>query len=631
MSRRAIRRWCQWAAIVAGGVAAILALSGGVDLSRRITIHNPRRPLAVAVLALAGYVLAGGRFRSVTSAARSVRPAVTSGLRRVRDQGTRAARLFPRIRIRHDVVAGVLVLVSLAGALRYGARAVGGADSYGYLSEAYLWLAGTPRQAQAFVSAVPIRAPRWVFSPLGYRPAGDTTDLVPTYAPGLPLLMAGAIGIGGFRAAFLVVPVASALAVLATYVLGRRIGSPWAGVAGAWLLATSPTFLMQSLVSPMSDVPVTAAWALAFVCLSGARSWSAAAAGAMTGLAVLIRLNLAPLAAVPALWIVVEAVRRRGRRDRTWWMRPAAFAAGITPLLIVAALVNQALYGSPFITGYGDVGLLFSWRNLLPNFRQYAAWLTETQGFAIWLGVAVLLVPLRVVWARAPRADLAAWAAFCVLLWVEYSLYSAWDAWWYLRFLLPAYPFILIGLGQIAVTAARRRRVLGIAGVVLIALLGWRGLAMAVDRGVFTSRWGASKYVTAARVVRDATEPSSVVLSMLHSGSLRFYAGRMTANFDSVETGDLDLLVAWLADRGIHAYALLEDAEVDSWRGHFDADSRLRRLDWPPLREIRGAVRMRLFDLTSRDAAPTMVVSFEPDDLDSARPIPIRGFHLQKR
>ena len=48
------------------------------------------------------------------------------------------------------------------------------------------------------------------------------------------------------------------------------------------------------------------------------------------------------------------------------------FAAGMIPALGALALVNWRLYGSPLLSGYGEVTDLFSVAAILPNARGYA-------------------------------------------------------------------------------------------------------------------------------------------------------------------------------------------------------------------------------------------------------------------
>lgn len=103
-------------------------------------------------------------------------------------------------------------------------------------------------------------------APLGWRAASDPNYQVPTYAVGLPMLMAPLHAAGGLIAALLIVPVSFALAVWATGVLALRIAGPLAAILAALWLATSPVALIEAM-QPMSDVPVTAAWLMCWLIL----------------------------------------------------------------------------------------------------------------------------------------------------------------------------------------------------------------------------------------------------------------------------------------------------------------------------------------------------------------------------
>ena len=100
---------------------------------------------------------------------------------------------------------------------------------------------------------------------------------------------------------FLVTPLSGALLVWITFAIGRRLVSDAVGLAAAWLVATSPAVLAM-LVSPMSDVPAAAFWAGAMYFTLGSSSRSALMAGLAASAAILIRPNLAPLAAILVIW-----------------------------------------------------------------------------------------------------------------------------------------------------------------------------------------------------------------------------------------------------------------------------------------------------------------------------------------
>jgi len=95
-----------------------------------------------------------------------------------------------------SLAAGLSIALTLIAA-HYGPRAVGGADEYGYASQAELWLEGRLTIDQSFVRQVPWPYAERSFAPLGYHPhPRDRGTLVPTYSPGLPMLLAELFGDG---------------------------------------------------------------------------------------------------------------------------------------------------------------------------------------------------------------------------------------------------------------------------------------------------------------------------------------------------------------------------------------------------------------------------------------------------
>src|SRR6185295_3687578 len=116
----------------------------------------------------------------------------------------------------------------------------------------------------------------------GYTPAPHGPAIVPVYAPGLPMVMAIFERLAGPQAVFYVVPLLGGVAVWATYLMGTGVAGRMVGLSAAVMLATSPVFLYQ-LMFPMSDVPVTAWWALCLALLACKRRDASLAAGLIAG------------------------------------------------------------------------------------------------------------------------------------------------------------------------------------------------------------------------------------------------------------------------------------------------------------------------------------------------------------
>jgi hypothetical protein len=583
--------------------AAALVVLGGVDFTlfgHRVRTHEPLRPLGVAAIALILFVREYG-----------ARPAHDWWLARTR-------------RFSDQPLAAALAIFVFIVGVTYSSTAATGSDSYGYVSQAGLWLKSDLHVAQPWVSQVPWPDKAWTFSPLGYRPndpGNDRSDLVPTYSPGLPLLMAGAAYIGGYRAAFWIVPVSGAVLVFMTWLIGSRLGSPRAGLIGAWFVATSPVVLFM-LMLPMTDVPVAAAWAVAIACVLGTSIGSATAGGLAAGLAILIRPNLFPLAGVLALRFLMK--RRVGSLT--------LFSAGAALGMAITALINQRLYGSPLASGYGDLGSLFGWGNVLPNMRLYPGWLVSVQTPLVLAGLAAVLMPIRRFWPDVPdRSALAIAALFVLVLWAEYDAYLQFEHWTYLRFLLASWPLIMIGMGSVALGVARNAapaRALAVTGLVIgLGLFEYRSAA---NRGIFDLWRSERSPILAARQVRDLTDANSVIFSMSHSGSLRYYGGRMSLRYDLLDPDWLDRSVAWLAAHGAHPYLLVNDWELPQFLARFQTQHAVARVHEPPMFAYQSAGRIFLFDLLpARPDAATLMLTDGEDDLRSASPVAPPHFVLR--
>jgi hypothetical protein len=478
----------------------------------------------------------------------------------------------------------VLALATLYAGVHWGSTVGGGADSYGYVSQAGLWLRGTPGIRQDIVRASPWPLAAETWAPLGYRPApGDADLIVPLYPPGLPLLMALVQAVGGFCAAFVVVPLCGAATIWLTYCLGQRFfGLPAVSLASAALVAASPIFLYQ-LMNPMSDVPVTAAWTLAVLLVVD--GWTIAA-GIAAGAAVLIRPNLAPIVIAPLLWLVIT----RGRTLR--------FLVGLAPAAIAVAAIDTALYGAPWLSGYGSAGDLYAFRYLATNLRQFSAWTIETQTPLVALA-AVFFVAPRVI-ARIPHLRLLAGGTMAAVL-ACYLFYLPFDAWWYLRFLLPMWPVLSVMLAMALHAIVVRLRAPGAVFAVCVLALAANGVRIAANRYAFDIGRAEGRYVDVARFVAAHSDSRAVMIALQHSGTLRLYGGRLTLRFDQLDPLWLDRAVTFLRDSGRHPYVVLDGAEVELFRERFGRASAMGRLDWRPMAAL-ASPPVVIYDAVDRAA-----------------------------
>jgi hypothetical protein len=585
--------------IGAGAAVWALALTafGGFRvniLGVTLRSNNPERVYLIALLALAGYFLAGGRVRRQT-VARTAQP-FARGARGLIDVVARRPALLAA------AFAAGLTITAAAGSTRIA----GGSDVYGYVSQADLWLSGSPFIRQPWVAQAPWPEAEWTFAPLGYRPhPSERGTIVPTYSPGLPFLLATAKAMGGQCALFGVVPLLAGLGVLATFGIGSRLGSPWAGVIGGLLVATSPAVLVVSFEA-LTDVPVMSAWALAFYlllvstdALRASRGRGLAfAAGLTTGLAILIRPNLVLLTIPMGLWFFLRRTAPHGGRLPS----AACFALGVLPGVLAVAAINDALYGSPATSGYGSFEEQFAWAHVAGNAARYLAWFTQAQTPVALAGLAALLLPVRRIWPELKdRRILGIIAAFVTILWLQYFAYLEFDSWSYLRFLLPSWPFLMIGLGAIVLAgtstlplppAAR-----AIAATTLAVVLAAWTVGIASRSEVFGQRRAAEHEAPLGQLVRQHTADNSVVIAFERSGSLRYYAGRTTLRYDFLPPDWLDRAVEWLTSRGAHVYAVLDANHLEQVRTRFAGQRTLDALERPVF--VYEPNRTALYDLSS--------------------------------
>lgn len=496
------------------------------------------------------------------------------------------------------IAAAVLAVAALCAGLRWGAMVAGGADSYGYVSQAGYWQRGSVVVQEAVIRPSPWPGAPLTWSPLGYRPSPNRPDaIVPIYAPGLPLLMALGQRLAGFCGAFLVVPLCGALTIWLTYLLGRQVfGAPGIALWGAALVAASPVFLYQ-LMNAMSDVPVTAAWTLALVLTVARRPLTA---GLAMSAAIAIRPNLAPLAAVLVVWTVLADGRRAAVR----------VALGTAVSVIGIGLFNARVYESPLTSGYGTTSDLYAFGFFAANARQFAGWLAEVETPVVVLAGLFFVAPGLLPASKIPRARLLLGGSIAVVL-LSYLFYNPFDAWWYLRFLLPMWPVMMLLTAAALETIARRwlRPVYPFAVAAAVVYLAWHGVRTAVDRSAFDLGRGERRYLDVARFVAGHTEPDAVILSVQHSGSLRIYADRLTLRYDALDPLWLDRVVSYLQSIGRRPYFVLDGGEVDAFRQRFGAANRAGALDWPPMATLGGAIAV--YDPIDRtlDASPLAIAS----------------------
>ena len=563
------------AALVLAGTAALLIVivifvTGGFVFDAGPLHVSARRPVAPLLIAAAAWLAAALHGRARFAA---------------------AAESLLHVLHRHATALALVLAAAAAGTgIAYGTYSAAGADAAGYVSQSALIASGRIARDEPLARQAGWPDAAWAFAPLGYRPGVRAGEIVPTYPSGLPLAMAAGRIVAGDTGVFLAVPLLGALAVLCTYALGVRLHSRLAGIAGASLLATSPIFLFQ-IVQPMSDVPALAWWALATLLALSPLPHAALAAGATAGLALLTRPNLLLLAVALAL-----LTRRRA----------LMCAAGMAPALGVMLLLQWRLYGSPFASGYGSLQELFALSNIPVNARAYLVRLLTGETAALTLAAASLAAillarrPTGAVAPARPAALVALLAGVAVL--ASYLPYFTFTEWWYLRFLLPAFPLAFVLAGALLVNASARVPPWTRGIVIALALVTACAVNVTLARReqAFNLWRYESRYRTAGEYLRSALPATATVFTVQHSSSVMHYAHLPIVRWDLL-TVDPEAAAIRLRTLGRHPVFLVEDPEMAILRTRFP-QSPMARLDWAPRADIGTETHVRLFDPADRGA-----------------------------
>ena len=560
-----MRRTIGVIAAIALALATVVWVTGGTTIAvagLRVSSTDPVRPLIAAILLGAVYAFVSGRPRLRADLAATVR-VTTPG----------------RLSIVLAAAIGVIAVWQTSWT-------ASGSDAYAYVTQADLWLAGNLTVPVPIANEVPWPAPLSTFVPFGYTAVAHESAIASAVGPGLPLMMAAMKATAGHAALFLVVPVTAAILIWATFAIGRQIGSARLGLGAAWLVATSPAFLTM-IKEPMSDVPAAAFWALATWKVLDDSRFSAALAGVATAIAILIRPNLVPLAAVLLACIVWQ--RRHARRGDVV-RAVCAFSACVVPACLSIAWINDTLFGSPLASGYGATGQLFSITNVWTNVVRYGGWLGDTQTPLVFIGLLALVVPSERLWPTMElRRAAGVLASLTIAVCAIYAFYIPFDAWGFLRLLLPCWPAMCIGTAAVisAMSQLAGSRARAVEAVAIVVLGLYTGVTAARLR-VFPDSEGERRYATIAELVRQATDPSSLILASIHTGPIRYYAGRDTMRFDLLNEEWLDRAVTWLTEHGRHPYILIEDWERPIFEKRFGANSVLGRLELSPVLAYRA-------------------------------------------
>lgn len=430
----------------------------------------------------------------------------------------------------------------------------GGADSSGYLNAAKLLgelqLSAVARPLPAEVIA---GAPDEIASPLGFRPIDH--KLVPVYPLGLPLLIAisqklfgvetGAVALLWFH---------SLLAILLVYAIALELGlSRPAAVISTLLFAFCPLVIF-SAVQMMSDLPATVWVSLSVFSLLRTQkslAWNVLA-GFAFGVSVLIR---------PTDIVIFPIVIFANWKDARSFV---ACISGAIPCFLFLAITNTILYKSPLASGYPGAGNLFNHINVFPTLERYLTSvpiaITPLWGlifaFPVWIGKM----------GFRNSAIMAIWmfSFFVVYAYYQYTQ----DSWWYLRFVLPASPPLIIlaccALDEMWGQHKQWRYRLSYYGFFVAAAI-WLIICV-IKLPTYNVGDEQRIFKDTATWVQEHVPADSILLTMHASGTFTYYTQHSVIRYDWMKEDQWRHMREYIKDGKISVYAVLFPFEVQDFK-----------------------------------------------------------------
>lgn len=359
--------------------------------------------------------------------------------------------------------------------------------------------------------------------------------IIPQYPPGFPLLLA-LFGLLGLE--FYVNALSAVLTIFILYVILKN--SVGHGLALLYtLLWTFFPVTTFSSIRLMSDLIATLFLLLTYYFFTRNKIfWS----GMAFGYAVAVR---------PSCVLFFIIFLPLLLKKKKFW----AFCFSSAIIGSLYGLYNWAVFGKPWLTGYGNFSNDLTGSVFLHHFVYYGK------------TIFILLTPLLLIPALLAmvRRKPYSWFYFSWLasFWIFYSFWRAGgDAWWYLRFLLPGLPalFILSAIGmrdireRLFAWKPRWQKLLQGSAVLILLLMLPYFIAFSDKKLVFTADKG-EMYFKASKAMQKLVPPDALVGGLEMSGPIRLYTGLESFRWDDPQC--LKLIRDFLK-KGRPVYLLIE-------------------------------------------------------------------------
>jgi hypothetical protein len=160
--------------------------------------------------------------------------------------------------------------------------------------------------------------------------------------------------------------------------------------------------------------------------------------------------------------------------------------------------------------------------------------------------------------------------AYPLAILTMYLIYLPWDTWFYLRFLLPAFPAVCVGLAAVFTSVVHNSRVKTVAIAIIVVITTsmtvtqWKFVA---EAGLFQEAPGERRFARAAEFA--STLPSNAILiSDAYSGTLHFYTGRDVFRWVLMTPDQFDRAFRSLKEQGYPLSFIVDPGEERSFTAY---------------------------------------------------------------
>jgi 4-amino-4-deoxy-L-arabinose transferase-like glycosyltransferase len=363
------------------------------------------------------------------------------------------------------------------------------------------------------------------------------------FPPGLPLLLAFGAVVSRIH---YIVPLLAAAGVLTTYFLGGLSSdNRWAALWAALILAWTPDYWTFGTAA-WSEIPSAAfvALGMAFYLLSrheGIRPHRQVLAGLVGALLLSYSFFIRYANAVtilPAL-ALYEVVSNGVTTVKRRWLFFLILVASMFGVLVF----NHVYYGGAFLTNYSPE---HGWYPEPAFSLGYAFGPSFVNGFsfraimvALWQNFGLFLVIVPLGWSLLPRRRGVIHAVAALATIGLYSVYAFAAMGINSRFVLPAFPFLAVGVGMGLVAIGRylpSSRARWAAGTLVLAVLS-SGLLGRIS-SLQLRNAASENLVVHVQQITAPTEADAVFLSYVFNDLIIYYTGKSVLNYRRIPPSD---------------------------------------------------------------------------------------------